>query len=736
LAVQLSQATCQLADGKPPEIAIACDCRATSSIIWIAGFRHRQGHFEQIMSTGAELHRQKERLDLLLNLTSRITSNLDLRELLRTTSANIRDVVQADAAGVAFFDEGSNKSRIYAVDFPDAKGFVKEELVVTPGHALKRAWGSCKAVIVNTNDREELGPEIYDFVIAEGLDTHCLIPLVSHSKPVGLLILARKGQNLFTSEDVDFLTRASGQIAIAIENALAFQEVSGLGDRLQLLLNLTTRITSSLDMREVLRAIAANIREVVHADAVTVSLPDLTSGKFRVFAVDFPHGKGVIKEELLLPLSSEAKRAMNTLKPIVFDPRERDEHPPEPYDVAAAEGLKAVCSIPLVDRGRALGILSILRTTETPFSPEDVDFLSRASGQIAIAIENALAYQEISELKDKLAQEKLYLEEEFRSEMGFETVAPSDSTVLLLGETGTGKELIARAIHDRSRRKQRTLVKLNCAAIPTGLLESELFGHEKGAFTGAISQKIGRLELADQGTLFLDEVGDIPLEIQPKLLRALQEREFERLGSTHTRKVNVRLVAATNRDLEKMIADKEFRTDLYYRLNVFPIRIPPLRERKEDIPLLVSHFVQKFAKEMQKPIEAIPTAVMKGLRTWDWPGNIRELENFIERAVLLTRGKSLEAPLAELRKTNTEAFVHTDLHEVKQGAGEKTNSRSDKGSIADEYERKQRDQIIRALTACKGRVGGADGAAGRLGMNRTTLLSRMKKFGIYPKQYA
>ena len=534
------------------------------------------GVLHTAMSTEADLQRQNERLDLLLNLTSRITSNLDLRELLRATSANIRDVVQADAAGVAFFDEGANKSRIYAVDFPDAKGFVKEELVVTPGHALKRAWGSSKAVIVNTNDREELGPEIYDLVIAEGLDTHCLIPLVSHNRPVGLLILARKRRNVFTSEDVDFLTRASGQIAIAIENALAFQEVSGLGDRLQLLLNLTTRITSSLDLREVLRAIAANIREVVHAHAVTVSLPDPTSGKSRVFAVDFPHGKGVIKEELLLPLSSEGKRAMDTLKPIVFDPRERDEHPPEPYDVAAAEGLKAVCSIPLVDRGRALGILSILRTTETPFTPEDVDFLSRASGQIAIAIENALAYREISELKDKLAQEKIYLEEEFRSEMGFEQIignspvlkhvlqlvetdAPSDSTVLLLGETGTGKELIARAIHDRSRRKERTLVKLNCAAIPTGLLESELFGHEKGAFTGAIAQKIGRLELADQGTLFLDEVGDIPIEIQPKLLRALQEREFERLGSTYTRKGNIRLVAATNRDLEEMVAKREFR---------------------------------------------------------------------------------------------------------------------------------------------------------------------------------
>src|SRR3984893_12666852 len=305
-------------------------------------------------------------------------------------------------------------------------------------------------------------------------------------------------------------------------------ELHRQNERLELLRNRTTKITSSLDLREVLRAIAANIREVIHADAVTVALPDAALEKFRVFAMDFPHGKGVIKEELLVTPSAAVKKAMDTLRPVVFDTRERDELAPEIYDVAAAEGVKAACNIPLATHGRGVGILSILRTTETPFSPEDVDFLSRASGQIAIAIENALAYREISELKDKLAQEKLYLEEEFRSEMGFEqiignskalnhvlqqveTVAPSDSTVLLPGETGKGKELIARAIHDRSRRKQRTLVKLNCAAIRTGLLESELFGHEKGAFTGAITPKVGRLELADQGTLFLDEVGDIPI---------------------------------------------------------------------------------------------------------------------------------------------------------------------------------------------------------------------------------
>jgi len=531
------------------------------------------------------------------------------------------------------------------------------------------------------------------------------------------------------------------------------EELQRQNDRLQLLLNLTTRITSSLDLREVLRAVAANIREVMHADAVAVSLIDAASGKFRVFAMDFPHGKGVIKEELFFTPSAAGKKAMDTLKPVVLDMREPEEFVSGTTELATAEGLKALCIIPLVNRGRVLGFLAPGRTTETPFMPEDVDFLSRASGAIAIAIENALAYREISELKDKLAQEKLYLEEEIRSDSGFEriigrsaalkrvlqlveTVAPSDSTVLLLGETGTGKELIARAIHDRSRRNGRTFVKLNCAAIPTGLLESELFGHEKGAFTGAIAQKVGRLELADQGTLFLDEVGDIPIEIQPKLLRALQEREFERLGSTHTRKVNVRLIAATNRDLQKMVAEREFRSDLFYRLNVFPIRIPPLRERKEDIPLLVSFFVQKFAKQMQKEIESVPSAVMKGLTAWEWPGNIRELENFIERAVILTRGKALEVPLTELRKAETETATEAVVVKKKPTARKANSSRPDINAGAEEYERKQREEIILALTACKGHVGGADGAAIRLGINRTTLMYRMRKLGIYAKLYS
>jgi formate hydrogenlyase transcriptional activator len=547
-----------------------------------------------------------------------------------------------------------------------------------------------------------------------------------------------------TNTDIEQRKRA--EQALEVQNA-----------RLQLLLKLTKQITSNLELREVLRAISASIRELMHCDLVHISLPDAASGKFRVYALDFPESKGFVKEELLITPAGVVKRALENLEPVVMvrGTANREDFPPDYYELLVAEGVKTQCVIPLVNHGRAVGGLAVARTTENPFTTEEVNFLGEASGQIAIAIENCLAYREVSELKEKLAQEKLYLESEIRGDMEFgqivgnspalkrvlqlvEIVAPNDSTVLLLGETGTGKELIARAIHDGSRRKDRTFVRVNCAAIPTGLLESELFGHEKGAFTGAIIQKIGRLELADQGTLFLDEVGDIPLEIQPKLLRALQEREFERLGSTRTRKVNVRLIAATNRDLEKMVAAHEFRSDLYYRLNVFPIRIPPLRERKEDIPLLVSYFVEKFAKQMQKKIDSIPAAVMKGLKTWEWPGNIRELENLVERAVILTRGRSLEAPLSELRKVKVDDGERTpaDQDNIARIVKETIKALHANSPVADQDTKKQRDAIVRALTESKGRVGGTDGAAARIGINRTTLLARMKKLGIDPRDYA
>src|SRR5467141_1440422 len=498
-------------------------------------------------------------------------------------------------------------------------------------------------------------------------------------------------------------------------------------DRLKLLLDMTNTLVSNLEPRDLLRAISASIRQDMHCDSVGVWLPDSERRQLRQLALDFPESRGFLSEDLSHPIEgTELGSVFKTGKPFVVR-TQADVTSEWGISAVRAEAFESGCCLPLISRNRTLGVLGLASRVENSFSPDDVDFLMRVAGQVAIAVENALAYREIAELKDKLAQEKLYLEEEIRSEADFEgivgqssalrqvlqlveTVATSDSTVLLLGETGTGKELIAQAIHDRSRRKDRTLVRLNCAAIPTGLLESELFGHERGAFTGAVTQKIGRLELADQGTLFLDEVGDIPLELQPKLLRVLQDGEFERLGSTRTKKVDIRLVAATNRDLEKMMENREFRSDLYYRLNVFPIRIPPLRERPEDIPLLVRYFTQKYGQLMDKQIESIPAAAMKKLSNWHWPGNIRELENFIERSVILTHGPALQAPIAEL------------------GGNGRT------APAAGTREANERDEMVRILKMTNGRVAGADGAAARLGVKRTTLLTRMKKMGIDPRK--
>src|SRR5579864_6723598 len=607
-------------------------------------------------------------------------------------------------------------------------------------------------------ETEERFPRFKPWAKKLGLGSSVRVPLTTPHRRLGVLGIIRDLVNPFTDEEIDLLRLIGRVVAFALDDGLNLRRSQQQNERLKLLLNLTTRITSNLKFRELLREIAANIREVIQADAAGIAFYDAESAKSRIYVVDFPNARGFVKEEILVTPGDAFMRAWESCKPVTLAANDRKELGAETHELVVAEGLNAHCLIPLVSRDRPVGVLILARRGEG-FTHEDVDFLREASGQIAIAIENALAYQEISELKDKLAQEKLYLEEEIRGDIDFEqivgnspalkrvlelvgTVAPNDSTVLLLGETGTGKELIARAIHDRSRRKDRTFVKVNCAAIPTGLLESELFGHEKGAFTGAITQKIGRLELAHQGTLFLDEVGDIPIEIQPKLLRALQEREFERLGSTNTRKVNVRLVAATNRDLEKMIAAREFRSDLYYRLNVFPIRVPALRERKQDISLLVSYFVQKFAKQMQKNIVNIPAAVMKALIAWEWPGNVREVENFIERAVILTRNRSLMAPLAELRKVTTEepraaatntAANHDDIARIVK---ETISALHGNSSSAGDHAKKQRDQIVQALTEAKGRVGGADGAAARLRVNRTTLLARMKKLGIDPRDYS
>jgi formate hydrogenlyase transcriptional activator len=502
-------------------------------------------------------------------------------------------------------------------------------------------------------------------------------------------------------------------------------------DRLKLLLDMTNALVSNLEPRDLLRAISASIRQVMHCDLVGVWLPDADQRHLRLRFLDFPESRGFAEEDSAYPIEgSTLGRVFNTGNPAVLGVTADALHEHE-ASKCRAEGIESGCLLPLISRNKMLGVLCLGSRVKNVFSPEDVDFLIQAAGQVAIAIENALAYKEIAVLRDKLAQEKLYLEEEIRTTADFEgivegvvgqssvlrqvlqlvdTVAPTDSTVLLLGETGTGKELLARGIHDRSRRKERTFVKLNCAAIPTGLLESELFGHERGAFTGAVTQKTGRLELADQGTLFLDEVGDIPLELQPKLLRVLQDGEFERLGSTRTKKVNVRLVAATNRDLDRMIEERQFRSDLFYRLNVFPIRIPPLRNRQDDIPLLVKYFSQKYARQMGKRIESIPAAAMRKLTQWHWPGNIRELQNLVERAVILTRSSTLAISVPELANGGAALATATARN-------------------SDDHE-----NVVRVLKETKGRVGGPNGAAARLGLKRTTLITRMKKMGIDPRK--
>jgi formate hydrogenlyase transcriptional activator len=565
------------------------------------------------------------------------------------------------------------------------------------------------------------------FLVGQGVASTCTLPLVRGSRRLGVLSLGRSRRQAYDEEEVRFLSLASDQIGLAIDAAVNLYISEQVQDRLKLILDLSNQVVSNLEFHDLLVAASASIRRVMHCDAAAIMLAESEGAHLRVHALDFPESRGIFTEGGQVPIDGTMPGdSFKSGKPIIVNRLDPAEISPEMYAKAVGEGLHSFCDMPLISKSRMLGVLAVAKREENAFDVEEVAFLTQVANQVAIAVENALAYSKIAELTERLAQEKLYLEEEIRGEQDFEgivgqssalrhvlnlveTVAPSDSTVLLLGETGTGKELIARAIHDRSKRKDRTFVKLNCAAIPTGLLESELFGHERGAFTGAISQKIGRLELADQGSLFLDEVGDIPIEIQPKLLRALQEREFERLGSTRTKQVNVRLVAATNRDLEKMIERREFREDLYYRLNVFPIRIPPLRERPEDIPLLVRYFTQKYSRRMEKQIDSIPTAGMKKLAAWHWPGNIRELENFIERSVILTHTSALQLPLGEIG----------------------TNGRIP--AAPGSQEAHDRGEIMRILKETKGRVAGPQGAAARLGIKRTTLISRMKKLGIEPR---
>lgn len=531
------------------------------------------------------------------------------------------------------------------------------------------------------------------------------------------------------------LIEDAGHIAgIAIERHLTEEKLRLERNRLRLLLEITNSMTSKLDLRRLVEALSTDLLRVTQSDFCALLLPDVDSGQLRATTLYNPAGRGMIVDGAIVPLRGSTcgkafltgkNQLIHRLEDLSDDPETFGSHEGQRFfKQVKAEGLKSGCELPLFGRKGVVGVLGAFSRSERAFSEEEFAFLEQVAREVAIAVENALDFEKATEEHANETKQRRYLEEEIRAEFDsivgespalktalhlVSVVAPTDSSVLILGETGTGKELIARAIHNLSGRREHAFVKLNCAAIPLGLLESELFGHEKGAFTGAIAQKTGRFELAHKGTLFLDEVGDIPLELQAKLLRVLQEQEFERLGSNRTRKVDVRLIAATHRDLSAMVKQATFREDLYYRLKVFPINVPSLRQRTEDIPKLVSHFTELYAQRMNKRIDTIPAETMEGLVRYRWPGNVRELRNFIERAVILSPCTVLRAPISELEPFNASRVSNlpmTGLEEV------------------------ERDHIVRALELSNWVVGGQNGAAQRLGMKRTSLVYKMRKLRI------
>lgn len=679
------------------------------------------------------------RYQALLEISEAIASHRELDQLFRDLPPRLHRVVEFDFANLILYEPSQKRMRSHVLETPETA------YACPPGDCPMETVGgwvreSQNSWIVSDVAQDDHFPNVADWLQDRGVLSVCVVPVTTALRRVGALAFGSRMAAAYSELDVIFLQQVARQVAVAVDNALNFeqaqsgqQQLEKERDRLGLLLDVTNTIVSSLDLHELLNAVSSSLKRLVPHEYASLSLYDPETQRLQIHALDFPVSKGLLKEGLWVPVEgSPTGRAIMSGKPILITRADIAQFGSDIARRILDEGLKSAYCLPLISHGRPLGTLVVASLREENFPERDAELLRHIANQIAIAVENALAFRRLADRAQTLREEKLYLQDEIRTEYNFEeiigdsvtlrrileelqTVAPTDSTILILGETGTGKELIARAIHHLSSRRERTLVKVNCAAIPTGLLESELFGHEKGAFTGAIAQRIGRFELAHRGTIFLDEVGDIPLELQPKLLRVLQEQEFERLGSTRTTRVDVRVVAATNVDLAQKVAANQFRSDLYYRLNVFPIMIPPLRERKDDIPLLVRYFAQKYARRMKKPIDAIPMKAMAALTDYHWPGNVRELENFIERSVILSHGDELQIPLAELRgRLNLPATASPNA----SSAGIAT------------LEHAEREHIIRALREAEWIVGGPKGAANRLGMKRTTLQSRIKKLGI------
>src|ERR1700675_1828909 len=652
------------------------------------------------------------RFESLVRVSNAIGRHRDPQELFGALVREWHPVVRFDYIGVSIRDEKSNTFHRYSIN-------VETEAAIPPDPELpieeSDAWWvfqNQEPLITSLEAVDARCSKFQEILKKYGIRCVCTLPLTTAHSKVGTLTFASKAPDIYTAEEVCFLSVVAGQIALAFDNALhseaaqaSQQQLLRKNERVGLLLELTNHVVSNLEFRDLLRAAAASTRRVMGCDGVGITLPDTDNIHLRIYALDFPLIDESVQEESLVRIDEDISGMVFRTGKLWCGSVQEARRLGMKDSTQADYG--TVGLLPLVSRSRVLGTFGVVKYQDNAFAGDDIKFLAQIANQVAVAVENALAFGEIRELKDKLAQEKLYLEDEIRSEMNFaqivgnsaplrkvlkcvETVAPTDSTVLISGETGTGKELIARAIHDLSPRRSKPFVKLNCAAIPTGLLESELFGHEKGAFTGPIAQRIGRFEVANGGTIFLDEIGEVPLELQTKLLRVLQEREFERLGSSHTLRTDARLIAATNRDLEAMVGEQRFRSDLFFRLNVFPVQVPPLRQREGDIPFLVRHFTQQFSRRMNKVIETIPSATMDALCRYYWPGNIRELQNVIERAVIVSAGPALDLDVADLqfpkatrpeeRPATSKSPTNEALHEV--------------------LEKTERQQILEALKEC------------------------------------